>query len=861
MALNLNNESCEKCGLCKFRKHVVNGVGPITNIKIMIVGEAPGPDEDENSIPFSGRAGQYLTKMLSAAGINRDEIYLTNAVKCFPKNLDKTVQASFRQPTTEELEACQPYLEQEIRTIQPNVIVPVGNVALSAVLGEKRALASTKITKVRGTEFIIEKYGIKCMPTFHPSAVMRDPSREPTVIQDFVRIKESSQYKELSKGDEGNYITLDTIEKVDAFFERMKEVPNFVFDIETNSLDWQTGLILEVAFSWKEKTACVLPLTKYIGVPYQEIEIKKRKGKKKVDGKVQVVETTKEVLVDKVRDTYQPAWGDKQEYILEKLKELMESEKGKIGHNLKFDVKWFIQKGWKVNNVVFDTMLAAHLINENNKGGLGLKDLALNYTTLGDYSRPLEDWFKERRVSEDNRNYAHVPEEIRLKYACMDADATYRLFVKFNDLIAKEGMSELFTRLTMPLSDTLTEAEFRGVRIDREYLQTLKKELETDIAALEKRIKAVTGELNLNSPDQLKDLLFKQLKLPKIKKTKKGEDSTDVEVLTILADMHPIPQLILDYRKMEKLYNTYVVGIEQQLDKDGYLHGSFNISGTESGRLSSSGPNLQNIPKVKKDKEKDKGKLIKRMFAAEEENVMVEGDLSQAEICFWGEYSRDPQMLMDIANGLDMHRQTASMVYKIPPEEVTDDQRNLAKRTAFGLLYGMGPEKFAKQNKCTLEEAEKGNKAFFGRYPIAKQWLFHIVKEARMNGFVRSIFGRVRHLPGINSQDEMVKYEAEAAAKNSPIQGAASDYACNAANRIVRRFKELGLTGKLRILVHDAIIMDIPKNEFQQSISIMKEEMERKVCGMVVPIRADFSVGPNWGTMEKYKFEKETANV
>jgi DNA polymerase-1 len=403
------------------------------------------------------------------------------------------------------------------------------------------------------------------------------------------------------------------------------------------------------------------------------------------------------------------------------------------------------------------------------------------------------------------------------------------------------------------LSDTLTEAEFSGVKMDTIYLQALKKELETDIGTLEKRIKAVTGDINLNSPDQLKQLLFKDLKLPKIKKTKKGEDSTDVEVLNILADMHPIPQLILDYRKLEKLYNTYVVGLEEVLDKNGYLHASFNITGTESGRLSSSSPNLQNIPK--------EDKRIKKMFVAEEGNVLIEGDLSMAEIRFWAEFSRDPQLLMDLSSGIDLHKKVASGIYKVPEERVTDEQRRIAKRTAFGLLYGMSNEKFAKQNKCTLEEAEKGRLAFFGRYPIAKQWLYHISKEARMNGYVINLFGRRRHLPGINSQDEMARYEAEAASRNSPIQGTASDYACNAANRIVQKFKELGLRGKLRILVHDAIIMDIPKVEFEQSVNIMREEMQRPVCGMVVPMVADFSYGPNWAEMKKYEVKKETVTV
>jgi uracil-DNA glycosylase family 4 len=844
---DLNNANCEKCGLCKFRKGVINGVGNL-QAKIFLLGEAPGFEENEQLTPFVGKAGQYLNKMLAQAGINRDEIFISNSIRCFPKNEDRTVMASFRAPTFEEIEACRPYLKAEIETIKPNVIVPVGSVALSAILGSKSAAASTKITKVRGTEFWNDEFRTKIMPTFHPSAVMRDPSKEATVVQDFIRIKQSSEYKELSKGDEGNYIILDTLEKVEAFFERMKDIPNFVFDLETNSLDWQIGEILAIAFSWKEKTACVLPITKYVGIPYQEIEIKKRKSKKKVDGKIQIVETEKQVEVQKIRDTYHPAWDDKQEYVLGKLKELMESDKGKIAQNVKFDTKWFMQKGWKVNNIIFDTMLAAHLLNENNKGGLDLISLSLLYTNMGAYDRELEEWFKAHRVAAEKRNYAHVPEEMLYKYAAADADCTYRLFTKFSTLLANEGLTDIFYRLTMPLSHNLTQAEFDGVKIDKEYLQTLKKELEIDIVSLEQRIKAVTGDLNINSNDQLRNLLFKQLKLPKIKKTKKGDDSVDVEVLEILSDVHPVPQLILEYRKLEKLYNTYVVGIEEKLDKNGYLHASFNISGTESGRLSSSDPNLQNIPK--------EDKRIKKMSVPEEGNILVEGDLSQAELRFWAEFSRDPQLLMDFANGVDIHRNVASMIYKIPPEQVTDEQRRIAKRTAFGLLYGIGDEKFARQNKCTLEEAAKGRQAFFGRYPIAKQWLYHIVKEARMNGFVRDLFGRIRHLPGINSQDEMVKYEAEAAAKNSPIQGTASDYACNAANRITIRFAELGLRGKVKILVHDAIIMDIPEIELEQSLRIMKQEMERPVCGMVVPMTADFAVGKNWGSMEKYEFKE-----
>ena len=842
--LNLNNENCQKCpALCKSRKQVVNGIGPLDST-ILLIAEAPGPTEDQEGTPLIGPAGKTLNQMLAKAGIDRNKIRIVNSVRCFPRNEDKSVLASFRQPTPEEIEACSEYLEVEIKTINPNVIVPVGNVALSAVLGEKRALASTKITKVRGTEIWSERFNCKIMPTFHPSAVMRSPNLEATVVQDFVRIRESSQYKELTKGDKGNYITLDTIEKVDAFFERMKEVPNFVFDLETSSLDWQTGHILAMSVSWKEKTAVVLPITKYVGISYQEIEIRRRKSKKKVDEKVQVVEIEKQVIVDKVRDTYEPYWKEKQEYVLSKLKELMKSEKKTITHNGRFDKKWFMQLGWNVTPIYFDTLLAAHLINENNKGMLGLKSLALSYTSMGDYSRPLENWFKEHKIAESKRNYAYLPEDMLYAYAGMDADATYRLYKIFEQKLVAEGLDSIFFRLTMPLNENLTQTEFEGIKIDINYLHTFKKELETNISELEKRIKDVTGEINLNSPDQLKKLLFKDLKLPKIKKTKGGGDSTDVEVLEILAEMNPIPQLILEYRKLQKLYNTYVIGIEELLDKNNRIHTNFNQALTETGRLSSNSPNLQNLP--------SEDMRPKNQFVAEDGNIFLSRDMSQIEFRYWGIYSGDPQLVVDLLDGLDVHRNTAALANKIPVSEVTDKQRKIAKSIVFGLMYNMGTEKLSKEHNVTLEYAEHVKKTFFGRYPIAKQWKYHIVKEGRINGYVKSIFGRIRHLVGINSTDEKVRYEYEQATGNSLIQGAASDHTCDAANRILLKYKELGLHGKLRILIHDDILMEVPKDVAELSMQIMKQEMETPILGITVPIKSEGKWGTRWGSMEKY---------
>lgn len=829
--MSLCNQDCTKCGLSELRTHVVNGIGPLDS-KILFLVDFPSQEEDATGIPLKGASSQKLSSILSRLGLHISQVRISFGVRC-RANL-KTADG-YRQPHPEEIDACSEYLSKELEQIHPNIVIPLGAGAISAILGIKKP----KVGDLRGSEIFSEKYKVKVLPTLSMGAVLRSPSSEEVVTQDIRRAIESSKFPELTKIDEGQYFIIKTLDDFNKFYERIMQVEEFAFDIETSSLDFKTGKILCFSASWKEGTAIVLPLTRYIPIVKDVITIKEKKVRRKGQVEIKQVEIVEQVT----EDSYEPFWGPNQQYVLMNLMAILASNIPKGGHNIKYDNKFFMQMGWKVNNVAFDTLLQHHLINENGRGSHDLKTCGIQYTTMGDYSKPLEDWFHENKVAQSKRNYARVPEEILYKYAAMDSDCCYRLKKVFDGIIAQEGMTDLFTRLTMPLNRTLTQTEFDGIRIDREYLATLKKEFETEIQQREQELKAIVGDVDLNSPKQLGKLLYEDLKLPVLKSTKKGANATDEETLTLLSTRHEVPMKIVEYRRVAKLLSTYVTSIEERLDINGRLHPEFLQHGTESGRLSSKNINIQNIPKD--------DKRIKKMFLPEDGNVLVEFDLKQAEIMMWAEYSRDPQMLEDIRNGLDMHRNTASLAFKIPADQVTDEQRQMAKRFSFGLLYGMGRGKLAKQNNCTEEVADQIIAAYFSRYMVAKKWLYNIVNSARKNGVVVSLFGRVRHLPGINNQDEMIKYEAEAAAKNSPVQGAASDFACNAANRVMLRFQEEGLHGKLRALIHDALLMDIPKTEFAQSTKIIKEEMERGVCGMVVPMTADGSYGPNWGEMTK----------
>lgn len=851
---NLENDGCTKCPLSELRSCVLNGTGNLQS-KIVFVMDSPSYEDDQNRKSFSGPSARKLNSILSRLGVHSSQVYFTYATRC-RANL-RTVEG-FRPANFDEIQACSGYLDKEIAEIKPFMIVPMGTEAVSAVFNIKKP----KVGELRGIEAWSDRFGCKVLPTYSTGAVLRNPNLEEVMLQDIRRALESSKFPQMSAAEKGNYLVIDSIETFDKFFDRIMEQPEVAVDLETTGFNWQTDKIICCSFSWAKNTGVLLPITKWVGVEHENIVIKEKKiTRKGVTTKKQV-----EVIEKTIEDTYHPWWKDKQEYVLSKFRQIMESDIKFVAQNGKFDWKFFMQLGWNVKPLAYDTLLMHYLLRETSKGEHNLEDMSLQYLGKGQHKKELDDWFNANGMKEDSdKNYARVPPELLFMYGAADADVTLQLKNIFLERLDNEGMLDLFYHLVMPLNYTLTTMEFEGFKIDRKALEYAKHKLEEQLAKTSQEIKdlllkeGITEEVDIDSPKQLSKLFFETMKLKPIKATKTGF-STDEEVLNTLAeayrwtdpadgkdkkDPNSIPNKILEFRGIAKLLRTYVIGIEERIDSNNRLHTKFLQEGTESGRLSSRDPNFQNFPRD--------SKLIKNMFYVEPGNILIEADEGQNEFRWWGIYSNDPQLVADLNAGLDIHKFMAAAANKIPMDQVTPKQRRIAKSIVFGLMFNMGSDKLAHDHGVTVEYAEEVKALFFNRYPIAKQWKKDIVAFARKNYYVRNRFGRVRHLLAINHSDNKIAYADEQGAVNSPIQGAASDYVSNAANRIYNNLKAKGLHGKLRNLVHDAIYVEVPKAELEQTIAIMNEAMTRRILDIQVPLIAEFKIGRRWGRMHTLK--------
>ena len=850
--MTIENHNCTKCPLSELRNCVLNGTGN-TQTKIVFVFDSPAREDDSTQIPFTSASAHKLDSILTKFNVHRSQVFYTYATRC---RANLRTAEGFRPAHYEEIQTCSnEYLVKEIRDIKPNIIVPMGTEAISAVLGLKKVTLKDH----RGIEVWSDLFGCKVLPTYAPGAILRNPNLEEVMVQDIRRAVISSASPELTQNEKGNYLVIDSIETFDAFFERIMQQEEVAVDLETTGFNWRKDKIICCSFSWAANTGVLLPITKWVGVPHEKIVIKEKKVTRKGVTSFKQVE----VLEKTIEDTYHPWWGDKQDYVLQKFREIMESNIKFVAQNGKFDWKFFLQMGWNVKPLAYDTLLMHYLLRETAKGEHNLEDMSLQYLGKGQHKKELEDWFCANGMKDDeDRNYARVPPELLFSYGAADADVTLQLKKIFLPRIEEEEMWNLLHFLVMPLNYTLTTMEFDGFKIDRKALDKakagLQKQLDDTLADIKNILLNlnITEEVDIDSPKQLSKLFFETMKLQPVKVTKTGY-STDEEVLNILAqkykipdpkdntkiidDPNSIPKKILEFRGIAKLLRTYVIGIEERLDENDRLHTKFLQEGTESGRLSSRDPNFQNFPRD--------SKLIKNMFVVDKDHVLIEADEGQNEFRWWGIYSNDPQLVADLNAGLDVHKFVASLANKIPYEKVDKKQRTIAKSIVFGLMFNMGIDKLSKDYNVTIEYATEIKDIFFNRYPIAKQWKYDMVKFARKNLYVQNRFGRRRHLLAINHADNEVSYPDQQGAVNSPIQGAASDYVSNAANRIFEKLKERGLHGKLRNLVHDAIYVEVPKSEIRETLEIMNEAMTRRILGIQVPLIAEFKIGKRWGRM------------
>ena len=509
----------------------------------------------------------------------------------------------------------------------------------------------------------------------------------------------------------------------------------------------------------------------------------------------------------------------------------------KIGQNLKYDLEVLRNYDIELKGKMWDTMIAHYLIQPELRHNMDyMAEIYLNYQTI----------HIDELIGAKGKNQRSMreldPKEV-YEYAAEDADITLQLKNKLEPELKKQGAEKLFYEIEMPLMPVLAEMEMTGVCLDTDSLSETSKQLTQRMLDIEQRIYELAGEhFNIASPKQVGDILFDKLKIiDKAKKTKKGQYVTSEEVLQQLRHKHEIVGLILDHRGLKKLLGTYIEALPKLINpRTGHIHTSFNQTITATGRLSSSDPNLQNIPIRGED-----GKEIRKAFIPEPGCLFFSADYSQIELRVMAHLSQDPQMIEVFREGKDLHAATAANIYKKPIEEVTRDERTKSKRANFGIIYGITVFGLAERLDIPRDEAKMLIDGYFDTFPQVHDYMEKSKEVARQQGYVTTLFGRRRYLPDINSANSVVRGFAERNAINAPIQGTAADIIKVAMIHIFQRFKTEGIKSKMILQVHDELNFSVYPDEKEKVEHIVLEEMQN-AFQMAVPLVADSGFGENW---------------
>lgn len=515
-----------------------------------------------------------------------------------------------------------------------------------------------------------------------------------------------------------------------------------------------------------------------------------------------------------------------------------ESEKIlKVGQNLKYDFTVLKRHGVEVAAPMFDTMLAHYLVQPELRHGLDyLAEIYLNYETI-----KIEELIGPKGKSQLTMDMLK-PESIK-DYACEDADVALQLMKPLEKELEANNLRGVFNDIEMPLMPVLARMEMEGVCLDTKSLAETAKQFTERMELLEKEIFELAGHsFMLTSPRQVGEVLFDELKLnEKAKKTKSGQYQTGEEVLEAIRSRHPIVGKILAHRGLKKLLSTYVEALPKLINPETHrIHTSFNQAVTATGRLSSSNPNLQNIPVRGED-----GREIRKAFVPGTGDVFFSADYSQIELRIMAHLSKDENLVKDFCEGKDIHAATAARIFHKPLEDVSRDERRKAKTANFGIIYGISAFGLAERMEVSRTEAKQLIDSYFNTYPRIKDYIAECVEEARKTGYILTAFGRRRYLPDINSRNAVVRGYAERNAVNAPIQGTAADIIKVAMIRIDRRLREEKLRAKMILQVHDELNFSVPPEELERVKELVISEMEQ-AFSMSVPLIADCGTGKNW---------------
>jgi DNA polymerase-1 len=519
--------------------------------------------------------------------------------------------------------------------------------------------------------------------------------------------------------------------------------------------------------------------------------------------------------------------------MLEMLSPVMHDKNiAKIGHNLKFDILVLGQDKIRVRGQLYDTMIAAYLLNPN-KANHSLDEVSFEY--LSKRKRPFSDVLKNKAT------FAEVPIDEAAAYSAEDAGLSYELKAVLFKQLKEQGLERVYFEIEMPLIEVLADIEKAGIKIDASKLQRLSKKVSGEIDSIQKRIFFLAGEeFNINSPKQLGNILFHNLGLKPSKKTKTGF-STNVDVLEELSSQHELPGEVLQYRTLTKLKTTYLDVLPAIADHEtGRIHTSFNQTITATGRLSSSEPNLQNIPA-----RGEWGRHIREAFVAEEGGLLFSADYSQIELRILAHLSQDEGLIDAFEKGLDIHTRTAAEIYDVQLNRVTADMRRVAKTVNFGVIYGISAFGLSETLKIASREADKFIKQYFEKHPGVRAYIDTVIQETSEKGYACTLLGRRRPIPELRHHNRTIRQQGERFAVNTPIQGTAADIIKVAMINVWRRFRKEDLKARMILQVHDELLVELPESELDAVTAVVREEMEGAV-NLCVPVKVEIGHGKNW---------------
>ena len=880
----------DKCTLCPIHKiseaNLIGGVGP-QPARILFVGEAPGEMECQTGIPFSGPAGQMFDQLLRQAGIIREECRVTNTARCRPVSKEESwkdkrghVHYGNRAPFPSEVYVCAPtYLEAEIAATKPNVIVPVGKTAFNYIAGEfsvksygknedgtfapeleKKPGRMPNITAERGVERWSEKYQCKVIPIIHPSALLINASQINVTIEDLKRIKSASMTKEPTPKIPVEYKLIDTWDEVLWALGRLKESSEFSWDVEATGFDYFRDKILCWGFSWKEGTG---------------VSIRWRDN----GGNLLYTDQQRILFIDALEDLF------------------LDHSKIKIAHNSKYDTHMAMTENVPYPVNVYDTMLAHHMLDSETEHGL--KNLVWIFTDMGGYEEPVLQ--ATETGPKEKRDFQSIPWDVLGAYNAMDCDCTLRLKHALADRMKKYPKMESFFNTWIPkFLRSVTIMERNGVPLDFEMVHDIHTRMGIRCTEIEKEFKKQLVEsglselkvkakknkvdvikkipiedISLRSAQQLPVIFFGHFKMKPIEgKEGKTGPSLDKEVLGKLAKTYKdntLLQLLVEYRSLQTNMNTALEGLknsalfgksdvdpeikdtiwtpEEARRKgywtDGRVRCSYNLFGTSTGRLSSTGPNLQNLKRATKE-DIERGFAIRGCLRALPGWKFVASDLSGAEL--WGlqGLSKDSEMKKALMSPEGIHFRYASMIYGIPWDQVDKEQKAQAKRIVFRIIYGGTAYSLAEELEIPLSQAEQYTNLFFQMFPAAKYYFDTVEAFVKTNLYMESIFGRIRHFPAAASNHRPTVDGAMREAKNFVVQSVASDITQMAAYRILEEAESKGMRFRQALNVHDDNTFHVPVDELDAASEIVKRQMQAHVPELGIDMKVDLEISDRW---------------